>query len=378
MAKYGPEEFKLKNGQTVTIRHCSPDDVDLFPEFQQQVARETTNTLQVEGKTPPPEKVKENWAMSESDEKHLRLGVFDKSKLIGQLGLRPIHADHPWVNHVGGFGMMVLEKYWGQGIGKRLLKIMDEQANVCGYTRLEAMVRTENERGIKLYVNSGYTLEGTRYNAALIGGRYQNEYYLGKILTEKPKSDEWTPPQLETKRLILRPLVQSDAENIFEYAKNPNVSLFTLWEPHKTVTDSLNFIVDYAHSLYREKVPEPFAITLRENPNKVIGTVGCFWVSKSSKSMELAYAVAESYWGKGLVTEASEAVVDYCFKTFEINRMQARCKTENKASARVMEKIGMTFEGTLKSAIFHRNRFWDMHYYSVLKDDWNKQQRGNI
>jgi [ribosomal protein S5]-alanine N-acetyltransferase len=266
--------------------------------------------------------------------------------------------------------MMILEKYWGQGIGKRLLQIMDEQAKDCGYTRLEAMVRTENERGIRLYVNSGYELEGTRYNAALINGQYQNEYYLGKLLAEKSQSSEWKPPQLETKNLVLRPLIQSDAENIFEYAKNPNVSLYTLWEPHKTVNDSLNFIVEYAHSHYRERVPEPFGITLRENPNKVIGTVGCSWVSKPLKSMELAYAIAEPYWGNGLVAEASRAAVDYCFKTFEVIRMQARCKIENKGSSRVMKKIGMTFEGTLRSVIFHRNRFWDMHYYSVLKDDW--------
>ena len=190
MAKYGPEEFKLKNGQTVTIRHCSPDDVDLFPEFQEQVARETTNTLQVEGTTPALEKVKENWAMCETDPRHLRLGVFNKCKLVGQLGLRPVSHNHPWVNHVGGFGMMVLEKYWGQGIGKRLLQIMDEQAKAYGYTRLEATVRTGNERGIKLYVNSGYTLEGTRHNAALINGRYQNEYYLGKLLAEQFQANE--------------------------------------------------------------------------------------------------------------------------------------------------------------------------------------------
>ena len=58
--------------------------------------------------------------------------------------------------------------------------------------------------------------------------------------------------------------------------------------------------------------------------------------------------------------------MDYCFKEFSLKRIQARCKVENKASARVMEKIGMTHEGTLKSAIFHRDKFWDMHYYAKV------------
>jgi len=66
------------------------------------------------------------------------------------------------------------------------------------------------------------------------------------------------------------------------------------------------------------------------------------------------------------VAEASQAVMDYCFKEFSLKRIQARCKVENKASARVMEKIGMTHEGTLKSAIFHRDKFWDMHYYAKV------------
>lgn len=177
-------------------------------------------------------------------------------------------------------------------------------------------------------------------------------------------------PQLETERLILRPLISSDAKNIFAYAKNPNVSQFTLWEPHKNVADSLKFITEYAQPLYKQQVPEPLAIILKDNPKKVIGTVGCFWVSKPSQTMELAYAIAEPFWGKGLVAEASEAVLDYCFKNLNVNRVQSRCKTENKASSRVMEKVGMTYEGTLKSAIFHRNRFWDVQYYAILKADW--------
>ena len=82
--------------------------------------------------------------------------------------------------------------------------------------------------------------------------------------------------------------------------------------------------------------------------------------------MELAYAIGEEYWGKGLVAEASSAVMDYCFKEFGLKRIQARCKLENEASRRVMEKVGMAFEGTLKSAIFHRDRYWDMHYFAKV------------
>lgn len=179
-------------------------------------------------------------------------------------------------------------------------------------------------------------------------------------------SKTWQPPTLETSRLILRPIELNDAESIFAYAKNPNVCKYTLWETHQSVQDSLSYIKDYIFDYYSKGVPEPFGITLKENPHTVIGTVGCFWTSKQAKAMELAYAIGEENWGKGLVAEASQVVMDYCFKEFSLKRIQARCKVENKASSRVMEKIGMTYEGTLKSAIFHRKKFWDMVYYAKV------------
>ena len=178
----------------------------------------------------------------------------------------------------------------------------------------------------------------------------------------------WLPPTLETDRLLLRPLSELDAASIFAYAKNPNVSKYTLWEPHKTEQDSLNYLKQYVFPYYQQGVPEPLAITFKENDQKVIGTVGCFWSSKSAKAMELAYAVSEDYWGQGLVVEASKAVMDYCFKEFSLKRIQARCKAENKASTRVMEKVGMTYEGTLKSAIFHRNKYFDMVYFAKVME----------
>lgn len=191
---------------------------------------------------------------------------------------------------------------------------------------------------------------------------------IGEMMMENDLMFEslWVPPTITTNRLILRPIQLTDAESIFNYAKNPNVSRYTLWEPHQSIQDSLNYINDYIFDYYSEGEPEPLGITLKENPQKIIGTVGCFWTSKQDKAMELAYAIGEEYWGKGLVAEASQAVIDYCIKEFSLKRIQARCKVENKPSARVMEKIGMTYEGTLKSSIFHRNRYWDMVYFAKV------------
>jgi ribosomal-protein-alanine N-acetyltransferase len=109
----------------------------------------------------------------------------------------------------------------------------------------------------------------------------------------------WRPPKLETERLILRPVEITDAESIFAYAKNPNVTKYTLWEHHQSIADTRHAIETYMLPSYAKGNPEPFGITLKERPDQVIGTVGCFWVSRPGKIMELAYAIGEEHWGQG-------------------------------------------------------------------------------
>lgn len=182
MAKYGPEIFQLKNGKAATMRHCAPDDAQLFPPFHQLISRETHFTLQVESKPPTVEKTREAWVDSENDPYALRIGVFVDGKLIAQLGFRAQDPSHPWTRHLGQFGMMVLKEYWGHGIGRQLLLAMEDFAKSIGISKIEAEVRTENTRGIHLYEAAGYLIEGTRKNAAFIDGRFHDEYYLGKVL----------------------------------------------------------------------------------------------------------------------------------------------------------------------------------------------------
>ncbi len=182
------------------------------------------------------------------------------------------------------------------------------------------------------------------------------------------KISSWRPPVLETSRLLLRPLDESDAADIYEYAKNPNVSKYTLWEPHTSIDASLEYIREYVLPKYEQGLLEPYGIELKSNPGKIVGTVGCFWTSKQANAMELAYAISEEHWGKGIVVEASAVLMEHCFSEYKVKRLQARCKVENTQSSRVMKKLGMVYEGCLKSSILHRGHYHDMGYYAkVLK-----------
>ncbi|HEY8505529.1 MAG TPA: GNAT family protein [Gemmataceae bacterium] len=189
-------------------------------------------------------------------------------------------------------------------------------------------------------------------------------------------ASDWLPPCLEGARVRLRPLREADAEAVFAYCSNPNMTRFTLWETHQGMADTKLFVRDYARSRYREQVPEPMGIVLRDDPaDRVIGTAGCFWASKPNLTMELGYALAEPYWGRGLVAEASALLLDHVFANYPVERIQARCMAENTASARVMQKLGMTYEGTLRSALLRRGKFRDLHYYSILRGEWEQRRK---
>lgn len=368
MATYPTESFQTKTGRVVTIRHCTPEDIDSFMEFQPRIAAESNHTLQMTGREPNREGLHRAWALALADPVALKLAAFSGHEMIAHLGLYyDSESQHPWTRHITSFGMMIVKDFWSEGIGRRLLEIAENHARACGITRIQALVRVKNERGVRLYTRMGYEIEGTRRQGAVISGEHQDEHYIAKLFQLEPP---WLPPVLETQRLILRPLTLDDVDSVYEYAKDPKVTEHVTWEAHKTSHDSKSFILDHATRNYQRKIPEPWAITLRSNTKHVIGTVGCTWVSKNARSMEIGYVLGTHHWGQGLMPEASRAAIDYCFKEFDLNRIQARCMVENIASARVMEKIGMHFEGTMREAHYQRGRFWNLHHYAILKSEW--------
>jgi [ribosomal protein S5]-alanine N-acetyltransferase len=176
---------------------------------------------------------------------------------------------------------------------------------------------------------------------------------------------------LETDRLVLRPLSTNDAADIFLYCSNPNLTRFTLWNTHETLEDTMLFIREYLISRYQNQEPDPIGIVLKDDPTRsVIGSVGCFWASQTYSVMELGYNLAEPYWGRGIIVEASRRLLDYVFREFAVARIQARILAGNTASTRVAQKLGMRFEGILRSVLLHRGKRVDVEYHSILSSEW--------
>jgi ribosomal-protein-alanine N-acetyltransferase len=174
---------------------------------------------------------------------------------------------------------------------------------------------------------------------------------------------------IETRRLRLRPFDLTDAPALFRLASIPAVTRFTTWNAHRTVKDGQAFITDYALPRYWEGVPDPFAITLKEE-GELIGATGARWATKENHCFEFGYWLGEQFWGRGFATEAGRALVGHLFANFPVERVQAHYIEGNTASGRVLEKIGLRLEGVRRRALYRRDRFWDLHCYAVLRDQW--------
>jgi ribosomal-protein-alanine N-acetyltransferase len=169
---------------------------------------------------------------------------------------------------------------------------------------------------------------------------------------------------ITSKRCILRPLMETDAPAIFEYAKNPNVTRWTSWNAHKSIEDTLLFI---CHVLEESQttIYQPFRIILKQKPNKVVGTIGFSKIPTKldSDALELSYALAEPYWDQGIITEVSFSILDWLFKTTpEIKYIYARCSIENIASQHVLKKLGMNLEHTVNMETCGNKKLDIEHY----------------
>ncbi|MBR4502997.1 MAG: GNAT family N-acetyltransferase [Clostridia bacterium] len=175
------------------------------------------------------------------------------------------------------------------------------------------------------------------------------------------------PETLRTERLTLRPLKMSDAQDLFAYAQDPEVSRHVLWKAHRSIADSRRFLRAGIRQ-YRRGFPGSYAIVLNEN-GRMIGTIGYMWINSEFRSCEIGYSLSRDHWNRGLMTEALQAVIRHSFDTLSLNRVECQHEVDNPASGRVMQKAGMRFEGIMRQRIRNKNKYSDVAVYAVLQSD---------
>ena len=152
------------------------------------------------------------------------------------------------------------------------------------------------------------------------------------------------PPEvITTQRLVLRRPKSADAVAKFEYSRDPEVARYMDWVPHASLRDAAA-LVEGAASRWESGEEYSWVITVRPDDHAV-GSVGC---SPRGHAVELGFVLSRDYWRRGFATEAAKAVLEWAATLDGVFRVWATCDAENTASARVLEKIGMSREGVLR------------------------------
>lgn len=173
---------------------------------------------------------------------------------------------------------------------------------------------------------------------------------------------------IETPRLQLKRLSIHDAESMYAYASNPEVTKYLTWPMHTSPEDARQVIPNLAKAIEKGS-NDGFAIHLKNEG--MVGTVGMRW--KGADKGEIGYVLSQDHWGTGIVTEAATAFVDYLWKEHQrLQYVEARCYAGHEASAGVMKKLGMKYLGFLPDEVFmniHPEKKFPVWHYGLSRND---------
>lgn len=148
---------------------------------------------------------------------------------------------------------------------------------------------------------------------------------------------------LKTPRLVLRHQVIEDLDDLWALYGNPNITKYIPDAPgsRKEAKEELEWFMN-GHPKHPEL---GLWATIHKETGKFIGRCGLLpWTIDGKNEVEVAYTIAQEYWGQGLGTEVAQAVLEYGFYKLNLSRLICLIDADNIASKRVAEKIGMTFE----------------------------------
>ena len=171
-------------------------------------------------------------------------------------------------------------------------------------------------------------------------------------------------PVLETERLILRPITVADAEDVFAYGSDPEVTKYMIFPTHTSLADSIKWLESVPWE-FSHRWRMTFAIT-RKDDGKFIGSSGFHDISPKHHRLMMGYVLNRNYWGNGYMTEAVSEMIRFAFEEMGMHRVAATCDFENVRSARVMERCGMALEGVLRDFEVRHGRFVSAKTYAII------------
>lgn len=177
-------------------------------------------------------------------------------------------------------------------------------------------------------------------------------------------------PTLHTERLSLRAMHPIDAEDMFDYAKRPEVTEYLLWYEH----EDIHFTRDYLNYIGHRYALGDFYdwAVIEHESRKMIGTCGFTRFDTANNSAEIGYVLNPDFHRRGFGSEAVKKIIEFGFEELGLNRIEARFMQGNEASLALMKSVGMTFEGYMRDLIFVKGKYRTIGISSILRSEYEK------
>ncbi len=173
--------------------------------------------------------------------------------------------------------------------------------------------------------------------------------------------------QLHTERLHLRKMTTDDVDSLFTIWSDPEVTKF-MNISNFTTKDQAEEMITFLNRLAQDHKAIRFTI-IEKKTYEIIGSCGYNSLDFENEKAEIGYDIAKNHWGNGFAPESISSLIDYAFDTLHFHRIEAKVEPENVNSVRVLNKLGFTYEGTLRQCEKSKDRFIDLQMYAKLKTD---------
>ena len=295
------------------------------------------------------------------DEYELKPLIKEKSFIIGVSAgslnqtKRVIYQDYNDIKDYEGLGFTNISIY--PHLDFLNIDYLKEIFKISKITKLVALpnssfIRIENNK--EMFIGDYYEIENEKIN--LVKKDYEKINHLGSVT-------------LETERLILRKTIKEDIDELFYIELNPNLRRYLgIHKVGTSLNDNRNYF-DFSKydnlDFYRWSIVE-------KDTNKLLGCIYLNVHDEKARSYGIDYFIREDSLNKGYVTEASKCVLEFAFNKLNINRIESSGAKSNPGTLKVMEHIGLKYEGVRKDGIFYYyGGIQDLVLYGITKEEYN-------
>jgi ribosomal-protein-alanine N-acetyltransferase len=176
------------------------------------------------------------------------------------------------------------------------------------------------------------------------------------------------PPPIESERLRLRLVVESDLPALLEVNSSDEVTALLPYATWRSMADAQAWLQRMA-SIEASGLGLQFVV-LSKSSGRAIGTCLLFRFEEKSARAELGYVLGRAHWGNGLMHEALTALIGCSFESMGLRRLEAEVDTRNEPSARLLQRLGFSREGLLRQRWIAKGEARDVEIYGLLRDEW--------